>query len=168
MVVLSDVAPPSWRRLRISSGATLSRAVRVFTVAWGWPPGRPYLISVGSLRFAGPGVERTDGDGGDAVRLRQLALDPGAELEFEYGSGAPWHFIVRLERVLPPNDRLVTPWCLDGAGAAPPIDVGGPWGFEEWRGANVADTAAASDPTLRGLVPGFSLAWLNAQLRQLR
>lgn len=187
LVVLSDVAPPTWRRLRISSGATLSRVVRVIAVAMGWPAGRPYVFSAGPLRYEGAGpTPASRRPAGNDVRLRQLLHDPGAELELEYGSGHPWHFVLRLEHVLPPNDQLVTPWCVSGAGNAPPVDVGGPWAYEEWRGeGGGAETELRPEPpsaspdasapgdvadaaTFRGLSRGFNSDWVNAQLQLLR
>ena len=134
MARLSDVEPTVWRRLRISSGATLSRAARVLATTMGWPSGRPHAFSVGDLRYEGTGRRTGAADATSEVRLRQLLPDAGAELEFEYGNGHAWHLLVRVERLLPPSEDLRTPLCLAGSGASPPVDVGGPWGYEEWRG----------------------------------
>jgi hypothetical protein len=98
----------------------------------GWSPGRPYAFTVGPLRYEGRQVGGVWEDVID-VRLRQVLPDAGSELEFEYGSGHAWHLPVRLDRLLPPNDEQRTPVCVDGGGAAPPVDVGGPWAYEEWR-----------------------------------
>jgi hypothetical protein len=185
MVELSDVEPVVWRRLRVSSGATLPRAARVLAVAMGWPIGRPSAFATSGLRYEVTGPR---GDGrasshavgtaeGDDVRLRQLLPDSGAEVEFEYGDDhAAWHLVVRLERVLPPDDELRTPLCLDGAGAAPPVDVGGPWAYEEWRGGDVSrrsgngwDTElGASPPPQRAIQPRFNADVVNAELERLR
>lgn len=186
LVTLSDVEPAVWRRLRVSSGASLSRVVRIVAVAMEWPAGRPYAFVKGSLRYDGQGPPSPARTGHAAEpRLRQLLHDPGATLELDYGSSRPWHLVLRLERVLPPNDQLLTPWCEDGAGRAPPIDVGGPWAYEEWRteGADGSDaaaddvgeppwpTAAPSRPEDERAAPaflGFNAAHVNAQLERLR
>ncbi len=130
---LSDVEPTVWRRLRVSSGATLERVARVFAVAMGWTAGRPYAFTVGALRYEGKGARGEWRDLGVEVRLRQLLPDAGSELEFEYGNGHAWHLMVRVERVLPPDDAARTPLCVSGEGSTPPVDVGGPWAYEEWR-----------------------------------
>jgi len=171
---LSDVEPVVWRRLRISSGATLSRSARVFAVAMGWSPGRPYAFSVGPLRYEGRQVGGTWDDVVTA-RLRQVLPDAGSELEFEYGNDHAWHLVVRLERLLPPNDYLYTPLCLDGAGGTPPVDVGGPWAYEEWRegSAGVSGNHAAADPAgapdaHRAIPVRFNPDVVNAELERLK
>ena len=161
-ITLSDVEPPVWRRLRVSSGATLSRAARIIALSMGWPPGRPYAFHVLGLEYAreAPGPDRGNGraESGvpEEVRLRQVLPDAGAELEFEYGNGHPWHLQVRLERLLPPNDDVVTPWCEAGGGAAPPMDVGGPWAWEERRSADLGEDASE-------IAPGFNRDVVNAE-----
>jgi pRiA4b ORF-3-like protein len=171
---LSDVEPVVWRRLRISSGATLARAARVFAVAMGWSPGRPYAFTVGPLRYEG---RQANGARDDVVpaRLRQVLPDAGTELEFEYGNGHAWHLVVRLERLLPPNDDLRTPYCLDGAGGTPPVDVGGPWAYEEWRAGSAGESGnhAAVDPPeepdgRRAIAVRFNPDVVNAELERLR
>jgi hypothetical protein len=156
-----------WRRLRVSSGATLSRVARVIAISMGWPPTRPYAVHVAGLAYArrSPGSDRRGQPGENGTseepRLRQLLPDAGAELEFEYGSDPPWHLMVHLERLLPPNVELRTPWCEAGAGAAPPMDAGGPWAWEERRTAGLSATDAA-------VVPGFNPDAVNAQYEEDR
>jgi len=173
-VRLSDVEPVVWRRLRISSGATLARTARVFAVAMGWSPGRPYAFTVGVLRYEG---RPANGERDDIVttRLRQVLPDAGSELEFEYGNGHAWHLVVRLERLLPPNDDLRTPVCLDGGGGTPPVDVGGPWAYEEWRegspgvSGNHAAVAPRDEPDgQRVIAVRFNPDVVNAELERLR
>jgi hypothetical protein len=177
---LSDVEPVVWRRLRISSGATLARAARVFAVTMGWNPGRPYAFTVGPLRYEGDGRrdarrerdEPANGTRTQDTRLRQVLPDAGSELEFEFGEGHAWHLMVRLDRLLPPNDEVRTPYCVDGSGAPPPLEVGGPWGYEEWR--TEATSRSGSHPAIddggpapaRVPVP-FSCDVVNAELAQI-
>lgn len=171
---LSDVEPAVWRRLRVSSGVTLGRAARLFAVAMGWSAGRPYEFTVGSLRYEGRHVGGVWEDVVD-VRLRQVLPDAGAELEFEYGSGHAWHLVVRLDRLLPPNEDARVPVCVDGGGQTPPVDVGGPWAYEEWRSessftsgahAEIAEMDWANDrrrPAVR-----FNPDVVNAELERLK
>ena len=171
-VRLSDVEPAVWRRLRVSSGVTLGRAARVFAVAMGWSAGRPYAFTAGPLRYEGRQPGGVWEDVLD-VRLRQVLPDAGAELEFEYGNGHAWHLIVRLDRLLPPNDTWRAPVCVAGAGGAPPVDVGGPWAYEEWRSGSpdggarddITESDAGGEP--RPLLR-FSPDLVNAELERLR
>jgi pRiA4b ORF-3-like protein len=171
---LSDVEPAVWRRLRVSSGVTLGRAARLFAVSMGWTAGRPYAFTVGSLRYEGRQLAGVWEDVVD-VRLRQVLPDAGTELEFEYGSGHAWHLVVRLDWLLPANEDARVPVCVDGGGETPPVDVGGPWAYEEWRSessftsgahAEIAEIEGASDrnrPILR-----FNPEVVNAELERLK
>jgi hypothetical protein len=168
-VQLSDVEPAVWRRIRMSSGAPLVRAARVFAVAMGWTPGRPYAFTAGPLRYEGRQVGGTWEDVVD-VRLRQLLPDTGAELEFEYGNGHVWHLLVRLDRVLPPNAARRPPLCVAGSGSAPPVDMEGPWAYEEWRRtegfAELTDKNVTSGH--RTVIPRFNADVVNAELERLK
>ncbi|HEX7122112.1 MAG TPA: plasmid pRiA4b ORF-3 family protein [Gemmatimonadaceae bacterium] len=174
LVTLSDVEPPVWRRLRVSSGATLSRLARIIAVSMSWPS-RAFAVHVGGLKYEGSKTPSDGRDEASEVRLRQLLPDAGAELELDYGNGHPWHLVVRLERLLPPSEEVRTPLCLDGAGAAPPMDVGGPWGYEEWRGSPSAapgrpgwDDELGAHRESRPVSPRFNTAVVNAELERLR
>lgn len=190
MVRLSDVGPAVWRRLRISSGATLWRAAGIIAVAMDWPRGRPFIFTRGALTYQ----HRSNGNGHHEsvpeLRLRQVMHDPGDVLEFEYGAGEAWHLTVRLEGVLPAREDMRTPWCVGGAGESPHVDVGGPWGYDEWRhegldeaedlhetGTNGAHGAGGGggsslDATSPAVAPSpgprFNVDLVNAGLERLR
>jgi hypothetical protein len=159
----------------MSSGATLGRAQRVIAVAFDWPLGRPYAFLAGDLRYEG----RPTASGGFEdvvdVRMRQLLHDPGSELEVEYGADPPWHLVVTLERVHAPNEDARVPLCLAGEGAAPPIDVGGPWAYDEMRSGSLDDGRIAAwdtsePPALsqsRKPTASFNVDAVNAALERL-
>ena len=157
ILTLSDIEPPVWRRLRVSSGATLARAARIFAIAMGWNPGRPFAFTTGVLRFEGEGHRGNGrgvreaspaGDDPQDTRLRQVLPDAGSQLEFEYGEGHPWHLVVLLDRLLPPT------WS-------------GPWGYEEWRAERPSDSGShtAVDPPRVPL--RFDPGVVNAELEEL-
>lgn len=173
LVTLSDVEPAVWRRLRVSSGATLARLARVIAVSMSWPS-RSFAVHVGGLKYEG-GKTATGRDDASDVRLRQLLPDAGAELELDYGNGHPWHLVVRLERLLPPSEEVRTPFCIGGEGTAPPMDVGGPWAYEEWREAPSPtperrgwDDELGVRREARPVSPRFNAAVVNAELERLR
>jgi hypothetical protein len=176
MVTLSDVEPVVWRRLRMSSGATLGRVHRVIAVAFGWPLGRPYAFESGDLRYEGRLLASGAFDDVVDVRLRQLLHDPGGELEIEYGDEPPWHLVMRLERVHAPNEDARVPLCLDGEGASPPIDAGGPWAYEELRSSRPDDGRHGSWDTAESPAstpdepprPFFNADVVNAELDRLQ
>jgi len=134
-----EPAPPVWRRVRISAGATLARAQRVFCVSMGWRGGRPYAFAIGPLRYES---EATGDDDLVGVRLRQLLPDAGTSLDFEYGDSRRRAVHVQVERLLPPSGDIATPRCLGGEGAT-----------------------TLEGPASR---LGFSAAAVNAELERLR
>jgi hypothetical protein len=123
------------------------------------------------------------------VRLRAIAPVEGARLEYVYDFGDHWRHVVTVEALLPNllattigEDRL--PYCVAGAGACPPEDIGGPDVYLDLVGAlrAVDDTVAgprdavASDvfnraEDLRARVGGdfdpaaFSARQVNRELR---
>ena len=50
---------------------------------------------------------------------------------YVYDFGDNWEHEVVLEKIIPANDPLKIPICLDGARHCPPEDVGGVSGYEE-------------------------------------
>ena len=167
--------------MRISSGATLARTARIFAIVMGWNPSRPFAFTSGSLRYEGERhradvrngrADAANGAGPHETRLRQVLPDAGAEMEFEYGVAHDWHLAVVLDRLLPPNEEMRIPYCVDGAGGAPPLDVGGPWAYEEWRAGRpesggyraIADGDAAAEKPVS--VP-FSCDVVNAELARI-
>lgn len=161
-LTLGDVEPPVWRVLRVSAGATLARAQRLICVCFGWPGGRRYAFEGDGFRHEGAGraAELT------GVRLRQLLPDVGAEMEFEYGDAAAWIVHARVARVLPPDDgSIVTPRCVAGEGASPPIDAGGALVWNERAHADDGEGDASGSVRPRVRVP---LDLINAELDRVR
>ena len=72
------------------------------------------------------------------VPLNAVLKHEKDELLYEYDFGDTWMHRIVLEKVVIDRDgEFVRPECLDGKRAAPPEDVGGVGGFEEfmeiWR-----------------------------------
>src|SRR5688572_4868364 len=55
-----------------------------------------------------------------------------SKIIYVYDFGDEWRHEVRLERVLSAGENEPRMYCLDGARAGPPEDVGGPFGYAEW------------------------------------
>jgi hypothetical protein len=116
----------------------------------------------------------------DFVDETTAALDTvakeGAQLDYTYDFGDSWDHHITVEHRMAAEAGHHYPACVDGAGACPPEDCGGPGGYEElkqtlrdsthpehedllrWLGL---ETAADFDPT------HFDLRETNRQLRAL-
>ena len=50
---------------------------------------------------------------------------------YTYDFGDDWKHVVRLERILPREEKKKYPFCVDGKRACPPEDCGGVWGYQD-------------------------------------
>jgi hypothetical protein len=48
---------------------------------------------------------------------------------YEYDFGDSWHHKILLEKILPVDDTITYPICIDGERACPPDDCGGTWRY---------------------------------------
>jgi hypothetical protein len=132
-ITLTDIRPPIWRRLQVSSSINLRRLHDVIQAAMGWTQSHLYQFQVGDVEFGEP-----DDEVGMPIRsakstsLRKIAPEPGAVFSYEYDFGDSWQHRIEVEKVLPPEPGVRYPRCLTGKRACPPEDVGGIWGYAEF------------------------------------
>ncbi|HRP07412.1 MAG TPA: plasmid pRiA4b ORF-3 family protein [Gemmatimonadales bacterium] len=170
---LEGIDPPVWRRVLVSSRATLAELHGVLQRCFGQGDTMPHRFVIDGVRFEDPE------SGGDPAHwtghndLRSIALGAGARLIHEVETGdQPWRQVLTVELRSP---RLVgqrLPWCTEGAGASPPDDCDGPVRYR----ALLAALNSPLDPRaveLREWLPddfdpGFvDLTTINAELGRL-
>jgi hypothetical protein len=66
------------------------------------------------------------------IQLKGLGISIGDRIEYLYDFGDDWRHRLELEDTLPAASRAVYPVCVGGECSAPPEDVGGPSGYEEF------------------------------------
>lgn len=140
-ISLVDVTPPVWRRVLVPGGFTLDRLHRVIQYAMGWQDCHLHSFEVDGVQYGvpDPDDELPVADELDA-RLDQVA-GKGGRLSYTYDFGDWWEHEILIEDVSEADpDDAGYPRCVDGAGACPPEDVGGPRGYAEFL-------AALGDPT---------------------
>ncbi|MGB9920185.1 MAG: plasmid pRiA4b ORF-3 family protein [Moorellales bacterium] len=173
-VTLKGIRPPIWRRFQAPNHITLYKLHLVLQEVMGWLNCHLYHFVIGGVEYGDP-----DPDFGDAevnakrVTLWQVLPEPKAKFLYEYDFGDGWQHEVVLEKVLPPAQGVRYPVCLGGAGACPPEDCGGPWGYrrmleilsdpghEEYQ-ETVEWVGGGFDPE------AFDLEDINWRLRQVR
>jgi Plasmid pRiA4b ORF-3-like protein len=138
-IELRGSKPRIWRRLVLPGDLTLDAVHAQFQAAMGWTDSHLHRFQPG----AGQGHEQVyfitefdeeEGDEGTletTVRLDQVLRAPGDRMVYLYDFGDGWEHLVKLESVKPVSGEPVEPLCIGGAGACPPEDVGGIWGFLE-------------------------------------
>jgi hypothetical protein len=134
-VELCDTRPAIWRRLLVSSETNLLQLHAVLQLAMGWSNSHLHSFRVGQKNYSLPHPEDLDELGFEderGVTVAQAAPQVGDRLTYTYDFGDDWLHEITLEAVVPTTAGLEVPSLLDGAGACPPEDVGGPPGFENF------------------------------------
>jgi Plasmid pRiA4b ORF-3-like protein len=130
-VRLSGVAPPVWRRLLVPSATPLDRLHDIIQAAMGWENSHLHCFTDGKHTYGRPDPELGFLDE-SATRLGEVASE---RLGYTYDFGDDWEHDIVVEAVVEAEASGRYPRCLDGGGACPPEDCGGPPGYEDLRAA---------------------------------
>jgi len=104
----------------------------------------------------------------DRVRLSQVLPGEGRRCTYQYDFGDDWQHEVLVEKILPPDPAARYPLCLKGKRACPPEDVGGVWGYADFKA--LADPNHPEHKTLMEWYGGpcdpeaFDLEMVNCRL----
>jgi len=129
-VVLRRVSPMIWRGILVRSESSIADLHYTIQIAIGWSDShlhrfRIYSKDFGVYHIGGPIFD----DNAQKVRLAGFRLRLGERFLYEYDFGDNWQHDVRLERILPLDQRQTYPICIGGKRSAPPEDCGGAWRF---------------------------------------
>lgn len=177
-VTLKGSKPPIWRRVQVRGSYTLFDLHIVVQVAMGWSDSHLHEFVVRGVHygepdldspFAGWGPEVIDEAG---VRLDEIAPNEGTRIQYEYDFGDSWEHLIQVEKILPVDPAARYPVCLTGRRSAPPEDVGGLWGYDEFLEAIGNPAHPAHEEWLEWVggefdPQAFDLEAVNAALRQV-
>jgi hypothetical protein len=115
---LRHVDPPVWRSVLVPDGTRLDSLSAIIELAMGWDdPLHGHMFTRGRIQLK------------ESQTLRDALPKRGPRLLYTYDFGDTWEHDIVLEGR--PDDPGVTlPACIDGGGACPPGDCGGPVGYE--------------------------------------
>ena len=128
-ITLESVEPEVWRRLLVPGSVRLDKLHRMLQAAMGWEDAHLHRFGVGGKVF-GPDV---NDDADDELDERSVtvasAVDSVSSFIYEYDFGDSWshHIVVEDRWTLPIG--LHSGVCVEGQGACPPEDCGGPPGY---------------------------------------
>lgn len=140
-ISLDQVEPTVMRRVVVPFRIRLSRLHEVLQAAMGWTNRHLYEFRMGDVGFGLPEEEWGDGP----IDVRRVSLlsavqDTGAKsFKYLYDFGDGWTHSIKTERTFPAIG-MERPMLLEAAGRCPPEDIGGPWGYQQFREA-LADPA---------------------------
>ncbi|HEU0086246.1 MAG TPA: plasmid pRiA4b ORF-3 family protein [Pseudonocardiaceae bacterium] len=131
-VTLGEVADsPVWRRLLIPAAMSLRQLHDVLQVAMGWQDSHLHCFTDGQHTWGVPDLELAFIDE-RSVRFGDLDLGNGGR-QYTYDFGDDWEHYIVVESVRAATEGERYPRCIDGGGACPPEDCGGPPGYEHLR-----------------------------------
>lgn len=138
MITLEDMPVPVWRLLRVGSDTSFMELHYAIQLAMGWDDSHLFEFSVRDSRIQSvldndvmdllSGLEIIDAS---MIFLRDLLTRKGWSISYLYDFGDDWmHQVkaVKVHRGIPYRSRIE---LLDGAGACPPEDCGGAYGYGE-------------------------------------
>lgn len=130
-MTLLDIEPPVWRRIEVPSEVSLGRLAPVLEAAMGWESYHMHAFDVAGEVYGSADPE-WDLDFIDETQHRLIDVLPatGATLRYDYDFGDGWTHEVLVEAIEPADTAVTYPVCIEGGGACPPEDCGGPWGYQ--------------------------------------
>lgn len=138
-IVLRGLKPEIWRRIQVED-CTLDALHGHIQTAMGWHNSHLHQFEIRGDRFVNLSHLPDDGWGPPANDTRETLLSevvpPYAPkkrvvFKYEYDFGDSWTHEIRLERTPRRDPAARYPRCIEGAGACPPEDCGGVWGYAE-------------------------------------
>jgi hypothetical protein len=173
-VTLQEIHPPIWRRLQIWEDATLAQLHRALQIIMGWEDYHLHEFSISRRIYSVPDpdddlYERKVIDE-KRVRLKEAVPRVGTRFEYLYDFGDSWRHDLQLEAIVLPDAEGTYPCCLAGERRAPPEDVGGSPGYQDYLEAIADPEHDEHENVLQWRGPfdseAFSLADVNQQLRR--
>jgi hypothetical protein len=128
-VSISDVSPPIWRRVLVSSDTTLDRLSHIIDILFDWSGDHLHKFMF-PTPFGGGNMLNEDLPD---TRLSTIGLRPGDSLLYEYDFGDSWIHEIVLENVGNLTKKRSLPLCTAGKNAGPPEDCGGSEAFMNAR-----------------------------------
>lgn len=173
-IELLDVKPLVWRRFVAPADIQLPKLHKVIQAVMGWDDEHLHQFAFGGTEYGTPSDEYPDDPtlSEKGVRLSK-ALGSSTDFEYQYDFGDNWWHRIVVEAMGNPDLALTLPVCLAGENACPPEDVGGTFGYEEFREA-LADPKHEQHSDYRTWIggifdpAGFDVNAVNARLRAIR
>ena len=172
-VELEGIEPLIWRRLLVSATITLPKLHDLLQLAMGWTNSHLHSFTIENRTFGMADVDNFEELDMLDERRHTIAAVLGAstrEFLYLYDFGDSWHHRITVKTLAHPNPDWHYPLCTGGARAAPPDDVGGPPGYEEFLAAINDPKHEEHDSMLTWIggafdPEGFDLNAINRMLR---
>ena len=158
---LKGIIPPIWRRFQVSGNISLYKLHLVMQALMEWQNYHLFEFQIGEIRFGIPDPEDYY-ETKDARRYKLYKLLSGekTKLSYIYDFGDGWQHELTVEKIIPAEQELKHPLCLDGRRAGPPEDCGGIGGYENYL--EILRTPPLDDPDEEDEEIKSSREWIGA------
>lgn len=138
-IALLDWKPLIWRRIVVPEGTLVDLHEHIQT-AMGWTNSHLHQFEIRGRRYgvaAHLNADWLDEEERviDSAKIKLCDLlgsaHPLRKFRYDYDFGDNWQHGVAFEKRQPPEPGVKYPCCIEGAGACPPEDVGGVWGYAD-------------------------------------
>jgi hypothetical protein len=130
-VTLVGVHPRVFRRLQVPADTRLDELHEILQAALGWSDVHLHLFDIGGVSYtaAGEDEDGEDEDGEDEDEAEHTVgelVDPDDRFCYVYDFGDEWRHQIVVAGSVAADPAQPGPRCLDGTGATPAEDSGGP------------------------------------------
>jgi hypothetical protein len=141
-ITLQDVKPAVWRRIQTPSGYSFWDLHVAIQDAMGWRDSHLHEFRIpepktGDIVTIGLPDDGEFGDEKEVAHCRDCSVadyfspqNPAGRYVYDFGDD--WKHEILFEESVPAAKSVKSPLCLDGKGACPPEDCGGPHGYAEF------------------------------------
>lgn len=132
-IKLKGITPTIWRRFAVPENITLGRLHHVIQAVMGWDDFHMHEFEIAGERYGTPDPEGWGAEVKSEARKTLIkALSGKKTFDYIYDFGDDWRHHIKIEKKLPAVACPRVPYCIDGANACPPEDVGGGPGYEDF------------------------------------
>ncbi|MCF6299877.1 MAG: plasmid pRiA4b ORF-3 family protein [Proteobacteria bacterium] len=141
-IALKGSKPKIWRRIQIPADLLLSDFHKILQTTMGWMNAHLHHFIQGDAFYTqkmadDPFWHDINNIDYKSVKVLDLLKMERQKIIYEYDFGDGWEHEIILEKILPVDDGIDYPICLEGKMNCPPEDCGGVWGY-----ANMIDILA--------------------------
>lgn len=134
-ISLKYLEPKIWRRFLVTEDTTLEKLHKIIQEIMGWYDCHLHEFNIARKRYSSPDVD-WDYDAPEnekRFKLADLKLTEKSTFAYLYDFGDGWEHEIKVEKILPFENTVKYPKCLDGEMACPPEDCGSYPGYAELR-----------------------------------
>lgn len=128
------IKPEIWRKFIVDSSVSLDDFHDIIQIVMGWTNSHLYCFSIHGTEYMPSDPELGEDFGTKntkGITLKKLLLKNGDVIHYVYDMGDNWEHTIKIEKVCIPEEKIQTPYCLEGARNCPPEDCGSIPGYED-------------------------------------